>query len=419
VRQLLPQITPFLRLGWRWPDALRALSYRDFRLFFFGQLISLTGTWMQSTAQQWLVYRITGSQASLGWVTFASFLPVLLLSLFMGVIVDRLPRRRLLLGTQVWFLLLAAALSLLTATGLVTYAHILILSLLFGIGNALDMPARQAFHLDLVGRPDLMNAIALNSSVFNGARILGPLAGGVVIAVFGEAPAFAANAISYLAVIAGLLLMRPKAAPSSAPGRGGWDALKEGLVYLWTDRRVFGLVGGVALISLLAFPYLVLLPAVAKESLGLGPEGFGILMGATGVGALVGGLGLAFGGDHWHKGKLLVSSRAVLAVALVALGLARSLTIALPALALAGYAFITQLAVTNTLIQLLVPDALRGRVVSAFTWALGGFLPVGSLLLGVAGDQFGTSTAILIAAVGAAVLTVLAGLGFPNWRGLR
>jgi MFS family permease len=154
VRQLLPQITPYLRLGWRWPDALRALSYRDFRLFFFGQLISLTGTWMQSTAQQWLVYRITGSQASLGWVTFASFLPVLLLSLFMGVIVDRLPRRRLLLGTQIWFLLLAAALALLTATGLVTYAHVLILSILFGIGNALDMPARQAFQIDLVGRPD-------------------------------------------------------------------------------------------------------------------------------------------------------------------------------------------------------------------------------------------------------------------------
>ncbi|MCK4694042.1 MAG: MFS transporter, partial [Anaerolineales bacterium] len=186
-----PQNFRFLRLGWQWPEALRAMRHPNFRLFFFGQLISLSGTWMQSTAQQWLVYRLTNSQLSLGMVTFASYIPVLLLSLFMGVVVDRFQRRRLLVITQTWFMLLAAALAVLTYLELVQYWHILLLATLLGIANALDMPARQAFYIDLVKREDLMNAIALNSSIFNGARIIGPAIGGLVIAAFGEAPAFA------------------------------------------------------------------------------------------------------------------------------------------------------------------------------------------------------------------------------------
>ncbi|MEW6569474.1 MAG: MFS transporter, partial [Chloroflexota bacterium] len=208
MRSFLPEALPNLLLGWRWPAALRALRHRNFRLFFFGQLISLSGTWMQTTAQQWLVYRLTGSQLSLGAVTFASFLPVLLLSLFMGVIVDRVPRRRLLVFTQTWFMLCAVALAWLTAAGIIRYSYIIALALLLGLANALDMPARQAFYVDMVERQDLMNAIALNSSVFNGARIIGPALGGVVVAALGEAPAFASNAVSFLAVIAALLLMR-------------------------------------------------------------------------------------------------------------------------------------------------------------------------------------------------------------------
>lgn len=418
MRQFLPQITPYLHLGWRWPDGLRALRHRNFRLFSFGQLISLTGTWMQATAQQWLVYRLTGSQVSLGVITFAGFLPVLVLSLFMGVLVDRLPRRPILLGTQLWFLLLAAALAGLTFAGVVQYWHIVLLALLFGVGNALDMPARQAFHLDLVSRPDLMNAIALNSSVFNGARILGPFLGGLVVARLGEAPAFGLNAISYLAVLGGLLMIHLPRAERSGPPGGGWQDFKDGLRYLASDRPVLGMVTMIALFSVFGFPYLILLPAYARTVLGLGAEGFGILMAATGVGALISAVSLALTGDRRHKGRLLLTSRALLSVALLGLGFASGLPLAVVALAAAGYAFIAQLAVTNTLIQLIVPDHLRGRVMSTYTWALGGFWPLGALLIGFAGDRLGTSPAILLSAAASLLLTVAGAALFPETRDL-
>ncbi|MEX0788393.1 MAG: MFS transporter [Anaerolineales bacterium] len=418
MRSFLPQITPYLHLGWRWPDGLRSLRHRNFRLFFFSQLISLTGTWMQATAQQWLVFRITGSQISLGVVTFAGFVPVLVLSLFMGVLVDRLPRRRLLLWTQFWFLLCAAALALLTFAGIVEYWHIVVLALLFGIGNALDMPARQAFHLDLVARGDLINAIALNSSVFNGARILGPFLGGLIVATLGEAPAFGLNAISYLAVLGGLLLMHLPRIERGEGATGGWQELKEGLRYLVRDHALLGLVAMIGLFSVVGFPYLVLLPAYAQNVLGLGAQGFGILMAATGVGALASGIELAFSGHRRHKGRLLSFSRVLLAVSLLVVGLSRSLPLAMLGLAGAGYAFISQLAATNTLIQLLVPDRLRGRIMSAYTWALGGFWPIGSLLIGFAGERFGTSEAILLSAAGSLLLTLIGVVVFPETRRL-
>lgn len=418
MRPLFPQLAAAFRLGWRWPDALRALRHRNFRLFFFGQLVSLSGNWMQTTAQQWLVYRITGTQLSLGMVTFAAFLPVLLFSLFMGVVVDRLPRRRILLLTQGWFMLLAVVLAALAAFDVVQYWHILVLAVLLGIANALDMPARQAFFADMVEREDLLNAIALNSSAFNGARIIGPAAAGLVVAAVGEAPAFAVNALSYLAVIAALLAMRlPPLAPN--PNRGsGLSALREGLRHVAGDRRVLGLVVMIALFSLFGFPYLVLLPAVAKDVLGTGAEGYGALMASMGVGALAGGLGLAVLGERVHKGRLLLASRALFALAIGAFGFSRSVVPAMLSLAVAGYAFITQLATTNTLIQLLVPDALRGRVLSAYTWSLGGFWPLGALLFGALGDALGAPGAVLIAAGAALVLTLGAWWKLPETRSL-
>lgn len=418
MRPLFPQLAGAFRLGWRWPEALRALRHRNFRLFFFGQLVSLSGNWMQTTAQQWLVYRITGSQLSLGMVTFAAFVPVLLLSLFMGVVVDRAPRRQILLLTQGWFMLLAVVLAVLAAFDAVQYWHILTLAVLMGIANALDMPARQAFFADMVDRKDLLNAIALNSSAFNGARIIGPAVAGLVVAALGEAPAFAVNALSYLAVIAALVAMRlpPLAAD---PNRGsGLSALAEGLRHVARDRRVLGLVVMIALFSLFGFPYLVLLPAVARDVLGTGAEGYGALMASMGVGALVGGLGLAALGDRVHKGRLLLASRAVFALSIGVFGFTRSVAPAMLALAVAGYAFITQLATTNTLIQLLVPDALRGRVLSAYTWSLGGFWPLGALLFGALGDALGAPGAVLLAAGSAVLLTVGAWFALPETRRL-
>ena len=416
MRVFLPQITPQLRLGMRWPEGLRSLRRRNFRLFFFGQLISLIGSWMQTTAQQWLVYRLTGSELSLGVVTFASFLPVLLLSLGMGVLVDRFERRRLLLLTQSWFLLQAAALALLTALGVIQYSHVLLLALFAGIGNALDMPARQSFYVDLVERDEMLNAIALNSSVFNGARVIGPAIGGLVVAAMGEAPAFGLNAISFVAVIGALLMMRlPAFVPPPRVG-SGLAELRQGLAYLVQDRRVLGLVSLVAAFSVFGFPYIVLLPVFAGEVLGTGAAGLGGLLAAQGVGALASALGLAFTGERRSKGRMLLASRVLLPVAVLLLAVARTTPAALVALALGGYALINQLAITNTMIQLIVPDDLRGRVMSTYTWALGGFWPIGSLLTGWLAEGLGATRTVFIVAGVSAVIALLGWAAFPGVR---
>lgn len=405
-------------MGMRWPDGLRSLRRRNFRLFFFGQLISLIGSWMQTTAQQWLVFRLTGSELSLGVVTFAAFLPVLILSLGMGVIVDRFERRRLLLITQTWFLLQAVAMAILTALGVIQYHHVVVLALLAGIGNALDMPARQSFYVDLVDRDEMMNAIALNSSVFNGARIIGPAIGGVVIALLGEAPAFGLNAISFLAVIGALLMMR--LSPFVAPPRhgSGWSELRQGLAYLVADRRVFGLVSMVAAFSVFGFPYVVLLPAFAGDVLGTGAAGLGALLAAQGVGALASALGLAFLGERRSKGRMLFASRALLPVSVLLLGLSRTPQVSMLALVLGGYTLINQLAITNTLIQMVVPDELRGRVLSTYTWALGGFWPIGSLLTGWMAERMGAPQAVLVVAGVSAGIALAGWATFPEARRL-
>jgi MFS family permease len=416
LRAFLPQITPQLRLGMRWPLGLRSLRRRNFRLFFFGQLVSLIGSWMQTTAQQWLVYRLTGSELSLGIVTFASFLPVLLLSLGMGVIVDRVERRRLLLITQTWFLLTAAALAVLTFLGVIEYSHVIVLALLTGVGNALDMPARQSFYVDLVDRDEMMNAIALNSSVFNGARIIGPAIGGLVVAAMGEGPAFGLNAVSFLAVIGALLMMRLPAFAPPERGGSGWSELRQGLAYLIEDRRVFGLVIMVAAFSVFGFPYIVLLPVFAAEVLGTGAAGLGGLLAAQGVGALASALGLAFLGERVHKGRMLFASRALLPVAILLLAIAKTTPVAMLGLALGGYTLINQLAITNTLIQLVVPDELRGRVLSTYTWALGGFWPLGALLTGWMAERMGAADAVLVLAGLCALIALVGWAAYPEAR---
>jgi MFS family permease len=419
LRQFPPQITPHLRLGLRWPDGLRALRSRNFRLFFFGQLISMIGVWMQSTAQQWLVYRITGSQLKLGTVTFAGFLPVLLLSLFMGVIVDRFSNRALLVWTQSGFLILAAALATITFLDWVKYEYIVLLAFLTGIINAMDMPARQAIYTDLVEREDLLNAIALNSSVFNGARIIGPAIGGLIVAQLGEAVAFSVNSITYLAVIFGLLLMRIQTDPEIKSNPKGFQDFQDGLRYLLSQKTVLGLVAMIAGLSVMGFSYLTLLPVFAQDVLQIGAEGFGALLAAQGIGALIAALCLAFQGDRLHKGRLLVYSRYVLAIAIFLLGLSRSPPLTMTALILAGFALISQLALTNTLLQLIVPDEFRGRVLSSYTWALGGFFPIGSLLIGTIGDAVGATHAVLITAGCSLLITWIGGIYFKEIGDLR
>jgi MFS family permease len=419
LRPFLPQVATQLRLGWRWPDGLRALRYRNFRLFFLGQTVSLTGNWMQTTALQWLVYSLTGSQLSLGMVTFASYIPVLVLSLFMGVIVDRVARRRLILLTQSWFMVLAVILAVLTFSGRIQYWHILALAILLGIGNALDMPARQAFFADIVERDDLMNAIALNSSVFNGARIIGPAIGGWVVGLLGEAPAFALNAVSFGGVLLGLLLIQVPQRAKTAKPMGSLGELRQGVAYLIRERRVLGLVTMIAVFSVVGFPYVVLLPVFARDILQVGASGLGVLLASQGVGALSAALLLAFAGDRRHRGRMTILSRALLPAATLVLALSRTMSLSMLALVFAGYAFISQSAVTNTLIQLIVPDELRGRVISAYTWALGGFWPIGALLMGAAGDRLGAPTAVMLFSGICALIAILGALAFPEIRDIQ
>jgi predicted MFS family arabinose efflux permease len=311
----------------------------------------------------------------------------------------------------------AAALAAMLFLDIIRYEYILIVAFLMGIGNALDMPARQAIYADLVERPDLLNAIALNSSVFNGARIIGPAIGGFVVAQLGEAPAFAINAFTYTAVIASLLMMRTQPKDSSYGKGTGLQNLKDGLSYLVHEKRVLGLVIMVGAFSVVGFSYLTLLPVFAHDVLNIGAEGFGGLLAAQGVGALIAALSLAFKGDNLSKGKLLVASRALLGVAILILSFSRQMPLSVIALVLAGFALISQLALTNTLLQLIVPDEFRGRVLSSYTWALGGFFPIGSLLIGYLGDLFGATSAVLISAVSSLLLTLLGGLIFrETWK---
>ncbi len=393
--------------------SLRALSHRNFRLFFWGQLVSVIGIWMQSTALQWLVYRITGSQTSLGLITFVSFLPVLLFSLNMGVIVDRFPRRKLIFLTQSWFLIGALVLAALTWLGIIQYWQILVLSFVLGIGNALDMPARQAFVVDLVDdeKDDLMNAIGLNSIIFNIARIIGPAIGGAIVATLGEAPTFFINGISYLAVILALLLMKispPKKIPAAADTQGG---IREGFQYISAEKNILALVLLVAAFSMIGFGALTLIPVFAKDILQIGVTGYGQLLSWQGIGALIGGILLVFFGDNFHKGKLLLFSRLLLGPSIIGLSLSRIPWLSMVIMAVMGYSLITQLVITNTLIQTIVPDDLRGRVLSTYTWALGGFYPLGSLMMGVLGDQIGAPTAALASGIGC-ILIIFINQGF-------
>lgn len=392
------------------------MRHRNFRLFFWGQLVSVIGIWMQSTALQWLVYSLTGSQASLGLVTFINFLPVLLFSLFMGVITDQFPRRTLLVFTQSWFMLLAGILALLTWLGIVQYWQILVLSFLLGIGNALDMPARQAFVVEMVDddKRDVLNAVSLNSALFNLARIIGPAIAGVVVAAFGEALAFGFNSLSYIAIIIPLLLMKLTPFPKPTARLSPIDRMKAGFRYIRGERSILGLVLLVALFSMVGFGALTLVPVFARDILQIGAAGFGRLLSSQGVGALLGAMVLIFFGDRIFKGRLLLFSRIVLGPAIIGIALSRTPWISMGLMAVIGFSFITQLTLTNTLIQILVPNELRGRVLSAYTWALGGFYPLGSLAIGLLGDQIGAPAAALFSGIGCMMLVLVSLVGFPS-----
>jgi MFS family permease len=377
----------------RLPATLRALRYRNFQLFFGGQLISLIGTWMQNIAQAWLVYRLTGSSVLLGAVGFAGQIPVFLLSPAGGIVADRYRRHRIVIGTQAASMLLAFLLSALTLTGTVRIWHIFVLSALLGVVNAFDIPARQAFIVSMVEKPDLINAIALNSSMFNASRVVGPAIAGILVATIGEGWCFFANAVSYIAVIAGLAAMH--VGQEEIVTRGSPLArLIEGFCFVIRNQPVHALLILLGVVSLTGMPYAVLMPIFADRILHGGAQALGLLMGATGIGALAGALVLASRKDLKGLSRWVAFAAASFGVGLVAFALSRSLALSLAILVPVGFAMIIEMGASNTLIQSMVPDALRGRVMSVYSMMFTGMAPFGSLFAGGAAERFGAPLAV-------------------------
>src|SRR5438874_1167907 len=372
-----PAISPL-----RIPAALRSLRHRNFQLFFTGQLISLVGTWMQTVAQSWLVYRLTGSSLLLGSVGFASQIPVFLLAPIGGAIADRYNRQRIVIATQAASMALAFILAGLTLTGRVQVWHIFVLAASLGVVNAFDIPARQAFLVEMVGREDLINAIALNSSMFNGARIVGPAIAGVLVASVGEGWCFFINAVSYIAVITGLLMMNVK---FSRPVHiaSPLEQIKEGFRYVRNTGPIRALLLLLGLVSLVGMPYAVLMPIFADRILHVGARGLGLLMGATGVGALLGALTLAAKQSVKGLGKWVAVCAVGFGVSLIAFAFSRTLWLSMILLLPVGFTMMVEMASSNTLIQSMVPDHLRGRVMALYSMMFMGMAPFGALFAGV------------------------------------
>jgi len=379
----------------------RALQHRNFRLFFGGQSISLVGTWITRVATSWLVYRLTGSALLLGIAGFAGQIPTLLITPFAGVLVDRHDRRRILLVTQAGSLIQSALLAILTFTGVITVRQIIWLQVVQGVINSFDTPARQAFVSEMVeDRRDLPNAIALNSSMVNGSRIIGPSIGGVLIAAFGEGWCFAVDAISYLAVIASLVAMRVEPRHREATAEMHLlDELHHGWKYVLHSVPIRSALLLVAIVSTAGTPYTVLMPAIAAQVLHGGPNTLGLLMTATGVGALSGALYLAQRESVVGLGRIIMWASAVFGIGLVIFSMTTTLWAAFLVLAVAGCGFMIHLAATNTVLQTIVEERLRGRVMSFYTMAFFGTVPIGSLLGGLMADRYGPTKTVLASGV--------------------
>jgi MFS family permease len=394
------------KLSYMW----RALGHRNFRLFFYGQSISLIGTWMTRIATSWLVYRLTGSALLLGVVGFAGQFPSFVLAPFAGVFIDRWNRHRLLIITQVMAMCQALALATLTLGGWITIWQVVVLSVLQGLVNAFDMPTRQSLMIELIEKKeDLSNAIALNSSMVNAARLLGPSIGGVLIATVGEGACFLIDGLSYIAVIATLSMVKI-ARPAVGPAQRKHirQDLREGWVYVLQSRTIRSILMLLALVSLVGMPYTVLMPVMANEVLGGGPNTLGLLMASTGVGALVGALFLTARKTVLGLGKYIPLAAALFGTGLFLFAMSQVLWLSMLLLVVTGYGFITQLAVSNTLLQTIVDEDKRGRVMSFYVMAFMGTAPFGSLLAGSVAEHLGAPTTLMIGGIGC----VLGGLWF-------
>jgi MFS family permease len=386
----------------------RSFRHRNFALFFSGQIISLIGTWMQSVAESWLVFRLTKSSVLLGTVVFCSLIPSFVLAPFGGLLADRFSRRRILIITQTLSMILAFILAALTISGVIRVWHVLTLATLLGIVNAFDVPARQSFVVEMVGREDLANAIALNSSMFNGARVVGPAVAGIVVATVGEGWCFFLNAVSYTAVITTLVLMRAGEVKRPATGVTALQRLAEGFRFVRHTAPIRALLLLIGAISLVGMPYATLMPVFADSILHGGAKGLGILMAASGTGALLGSLALATRDGVRGLGRWVAVSAMSFGVALVAFSFSRSFWLSAAILILVGGAMMVQMASSNTLIQVMVPDELRGRVMAIYSMMFMGMAPFGALFAGALAERIGAPHTVAIGGV----VSILAGGAF-------
>jgi len=383
------------------PPSLRALGHRNFRLYWTGQLISLVGTWMQNVARGWLVLELTHSAFWLGMVGLATSLPVLLLSVWAGTLVDRVSKRALVIFTQTISMLAAFALAALTLAGTVQVWQIMAISLVLGAVFAFDGPARQSFTVELVGKEDLMNAVALNSSIFNGARVAGPAIGAVVLAWQGPGMAFFINGLSFLAVIVGLIMMKLPPHVRTKESENSFKRMMGGLHYVRRDETIAILMLLICVVSIFAYPYAVLMPIFADSVLGVGTGGYGMLMAFTGVGSLLGAINLTLqsGKSDTRRGRTVMVGIIGMPVFLAIFALSQNYLLSLAMLIGVGWTMISVNATINTLVQTNVPDHLRGRVNALYIFLFVGMAPAGNLQAGVLADHLGAPVAVFIGAV--------------------
>lgn len=387
-----------------------AFQERDFRIFWLGQLVSVTGTWMQTVAQGWLVLLLTGSPFVLGVAAAARSIPVLFLVVPAGIVADRFDRRRIILATSAVATIASAVLGILTILNRIDVPLVLLIAVVLGVTNAFEMPARQSYVSELIGKRDLANAIALNSLLFNSARVIGPALAGILVALVGPGWAFVLNAASYVPVMIGLLMISRVHVPRL--GIAARTAVPEAMRYLRSEPRVAALLGLLAAQTIFASGHLILGPSLAQD-LGQGAEGLGVLLAATGAGAVVGGLRLAATADRAERWRVLLLAGVALAAGLIGVGLARSYAVTLLCFVVAGWGMVTFNASSNTLIQTIVPDRLRGRMMSLYTLVLLGLMPAGGLLIGALADRFGSAAALGIGGL-AYGLIVVAGFALSS-----
>jgi len=394
------------------PSGLRALNHGDFRRFFVAQLAALVSGWMHTVAQSWLVLQLTDSPLRLGLIGTLQFGPILLFSIVTGAFADRLPKRRVLVVTQLTLAVLALVLAALVVSGRVRYWHVGVVAVLAGMAQAFDMPARQSYMAEMVGKADLVNAVALNSAAFNAARIVGPAVAGLIIARFGVVPAFVVNALVILAV--GLtLLTLPSGRVAARRGTTMLEEIAEGLGYAARTPVIRLVLGMLFVVSVTVFNFTVYVPLLARHVLGLGAEGFGFLMAALGVGAVAGALTVGF----WRAPELplggMLTASALALAGLLSLSAARHVLVALPLLFVTGFFGLVLVASCNTRLQLAAPDELRGRMMSLYALVWGGVFPIGAFCVGAMSEAWGVSTAFAVS--GTTGLTALAALAWW-WR---